>query len=107
LAGVTPKTRYARRGDCNVAYQVTGEGDVDLVFVPGWMSHIGYAWEEPSFAPFLERLAGFSRLILLDRVDAAGLPRAVLFGISESGPMCALFAATHPRCRSRTGAPMP
>jgi len=44
-----------------------GQGKVDLVFVPGWVSHIEYAWEEPSLAPFLERMAGFSRLILLDR----------------------------------------
>ncbi len=118
---VTPETRYARHGDVNIAYQVTGEGDVDLVFVPGWVSHIEYAWEEPSLAPFLERMARFSRLILLDRrgtglsdpvdqlptleermddvqavMEAAGSNRAVLFGISESGPMCSLFAATYP-----------
>jgi pimeloyl-ACP methyl ester carboxylesterase len=118
---VTPETRYARHGDVNIAYQVTGEGSVDLVFVPGWVSHIEYAWEEPSFAPFLERMARFSRLILLDRrgtglsdavdrlpdleermddvravMDAAGSERAFLFGISEGGPMCTLLAATHP-----------
>jgi pimeloyl-ACP methyl ester carboxylesterase len=118
---VTPETRYARRGDVNIAYQVAGSGREDLVFIPGWVSHIEYAWEEPSFAPFLERMASFSRLILLDRpgtglsdpveqlptleermddvravMDAAGSERAFLFGISESGPMCALFAATHP-----------
>ena len=105
----------------NIAYQVKGQGPVDLVFVPGWVSHIEYAWEEPSFAPFLERMARFSRLILLDRrgtglsdpvdrlptleermddvravMDAAGSERAFLFGISESGPMCTLFAATYP-----------
>jgi len=116
-----PETRYAKSGGINIAYQVTGSGDVDLVFIPGWVSHIEYAWEEPSFAPFLERMARFSRLILLDRrgtglsdpldrlptleermddvravMDAAGSERAVLFGISESGPMCALFAATYP-----------
>ena len=64
---MTPETRYAKHGDVNIAYQVTGQGDEDLVFVPGWVSHIEYAWEEPSFAPFLERMARFSRLILLDR----------------------------------------
>ncbi len=105
----------------NIAYQVKGQGPVDLVFVPGWVSHVEYAWEEPSFAPFLERMTRFSRLILIDRrgtglsdpvdrlptleermddvravMDAAGSERAFLFGISESGPMCTLFAATYP-----------
>ena len=118
---VTPETRYAKSGEVNIAYQVASDGEVDLVFVPGWVSHIEYAWEEPSFAPFLERMASFSRLILLDRrgtglsdpveqlptleermddlvavMDAAGSERAFLFGISESGPMCILFAATYP-----------
>jgi pimeloyl-ACP methyl ester carboxylesterase len=118
---VTPDTHYARNQGVNIAYQVVGEGEADLVFVPGWVSHIEYAWEEPSFAPFLERLARFSRLICMDRrgtglsdpvdrlptldermddlravLDAAGSQRAYLFGISESGPMCTLFAATHP-----------
>ena len=118
---MTPETRYAKSRKVNIAYQVASEGEVDLVFVPGWVSHVEYAWEEPSFAPFLERMAGFSRLILLDRrgtglsdpverlptleermddlrsvMDAAGSERAFLFGISESGPMCALFAATYP-----------
>jgi pimeloyl-ACP methyl ester carboxylesterase len=116
-----PETRYARAGDVSIAYQVVGEGPVDLLFVPGWVSHIEYAWEEASLAPFLARLARFSRLILMDRrgtglsdpveelptleqrmddvravMDAAGSERAVLLGISESGPMCILFAATHP-----------
>ena len=118
---VTPETRYAKSGEVNIAYQVVGEGEVDLLFVPGWVSHIEYAWEEPTFAPFLERMASFSRLILLDRrgtglsdpvdqlptleermddlvavLDAAGSERSFLFGISESGPMCILFAATYP-----------
>lgn len=119
---MTPQTRYARTADgVNVAYQVVGDGPVDLVFVPGWVSHIEYAWEEPSVAPFLERMSRFSRLILLDRrgtglsdrvhelptleqrmddlravMDAAGSQRAVIFGISESGPMAVLFAATYP-----------
>ena len=116
-----PTTRYAKAGDVNIAFQTTGSGDADVVFVPGWVSHIEYAWEEPSFAPFLQRIASFSRLILLDRrgtglsdpvdnlptleermedilavMDAAGSERAFLFGISESGPMCQLFAATYP-----------
>jgi pimeloyl-ACP methyl ester carboxylesterase len=116
-----PETRYAHSGSVSIAYQVVGNGQVDLVFVPGWVSHIEYAWEEPSLALFLERLASFSRLIFMDRrgtglsdpverlptleermddlravMDAAGSERAFLFGISESGPMCSLFAASWP-----------
>jgi pimeloyl-ACP methyl ester carboxylesterase len=118
---MVPQTKYAKSGGVNIAYQTAGDGKADLVFVPGWVSHVEYAWEEPSFAPFLERLASFSRLILLDRrgtglsdpverlptleermddvravMDAAGSERAFLFGISESGPMCTLLAATYP-----------
>jgi hypothetical protein len=64
---MTPETRYAKNRGVNIAYQVASEAEVDLVFVPGWVSHVEYAWEEPSFAPFLERMAGFSRLILDQR----------------------------------------
>src|SRR5262249_30918245 len=55
--------QYARSGDVNIAYQVLGSGPIDLVFVMGWVSHLEYSWTEPSFARFLRRLAGFSRLI--------------------------------------------
>jgi DNA-binding winged helix-turn-helix (wHTH) protein/pimeloyl-ACP methyl ester carboxylesterase len=124
LVGGKPKTQYATStGGVNVAYQVIGEGPLDLVFVMGWVSHLEYAWQEPSFARFLTRLASFSRLILFDKrgtglsdpvplselptleqrvtdvqavMDAAGSERAALLGISEGGPMCGLFAATHP-----------
>jgi pimeloyl-ACP methyl ester carboxylesterase/DNA-binding SARP family transcriptional activator len=116
----TPVTRYARSGDVNVAYQVFGEGP-DLVLVPGWVSHVEYSWEEPSFARSLSRLRSFSRVILFDRrgtglsdrvsdlptleqrmddvravMDAAGSERASIFGISEGGPLAMLFAATYP-----------
>jgi pimeloyl-ACP methyl ester carboxylesterase len=119
-----PKTRYATStGGVNIAYQVIGEGPLDLVFVMGWVSHLEYSWQEPSFARFLTRLASFSRLILFDKrgtglsdavplselptleqrmtdvqavMDAVGSERAALLGISEGGPMCGLFAATHP-----------
>jgi len=119
--GATPETRYARNGDVSIAYQVVGEGPVDVVLVPGWVSHVEYAWEEPSYARFLKRLASFSRLILLDRrgtglsdrvadlpsreermedtravMDAVGCERAAMFGISEGGPICITFAATYP-----------
>ncbi|MEO8369161.1 MAG: alpha/beta fold hydrolase [Candidatus Solibacter sp.] len=118
-----PCTHYARSGDVNIAYQVLGEGPIDLVFVMGWVSHLDYFWTEPSFARFLRRLAGFSRLILFDKrgtglsdrvpvgalptleqrmddvravMDAVGSKRAVLCGVSEGGAMSALFAATYP-----------
>ena len=62
-----PETRYARSGDVNIAYQVIGDGPLDLVFAMGWVSHLEYFWKEPSFARFLRRLASFSRLILFDK----------------------------------------
>ena len=104
----------------HIAYQIVGNGPTDLVYVPGFTSHIGYAWELPLFARFLERLGTFSRLIWFDKrgtglsdrvtiatleqrmddvravMDAAGSKRAVLFGQSEGGPMCVLFSATYP-----------
>ena len=118
-----PQTRYARSGKVNIAYQVTGEGPLDLVYVPGWVSHVELRWEEPEHARFLRRLASFSRLITFDKrgtglsdrvpddqlptletrmddlravMDAVGSTRAALFGYSEGGNMCMLFAATHP-----------
>ncbi len=118
-----PPTKYAKSGDVSIAYQVVGEGPLDLVYVMGWVSHLVYFWEEPSFARFLTRLASFSRLILFDKrgtglsdrvpladlptleqrmddvravLDAVGSQRAALFGVSEGGPMSALFAATYP-----------
>jgi pimeloyl-ACP methyl ester carboxylesterase/DNA-binding winged helix-turn-helix (wHTH) protein len=121
---VIPRTQYAvSTGDVNIAYQVIGEGPIDLVFVMGWVSHLEYFWQEPSFARFLSRLASFSRLILFDKrgtglsdrvplnelptleqrmtdvqavMNAVGSERAALLGVSEGGPMCALFAATYP-----------
>ncbi len=118
---MTPQIRYARNGDINIAYQVVGSGPRDLVLVPGWVSNIEVFWEEPTMARFLERLASFSRLILFDKrgtglsdrvsdipsleqrmddvravMDAVGSREAALFGYSEGGPMCTLFAATYP-----------
>ncbi len=118
-----PETHYVQNGDVNIAYQVVGTGDLDIVFVMGWVSHLEYFWEEPHFAAFLNRLASFSRLILFDKrgtglsdrvplselptleqrmedvhavMDVVGSERAVLIGVSEGGPMCSLFAATYP-----------
>lgn len=119
-----PEVRYAQSGDVNIAYQILGQGDIDLVFVMGWVSHLDWFWKEPSFARFLMRLASFARLILLDKrgtglsdrvptdqlptleqrmddvravMDAAGSEHAVLCGVSEGGPMCSLFAASYPQ----------
>jgi class 3 adenylate cyclase len=117
----TPQTRYAKSGDVHIAYQVVGAGGIDLVYVPGWISHLEYAWEEPSYARFLNRLASFSRLIMFDKrgtgmsdrdaglptleermddvravMDAVGSERAAIFGTSEGGNMSVLFAATYP-----------
>jgi len=116
-----PQTRYAKSGDVSIAYQVVGEGPRDLVLVPGWISNVEVFWEEPSAVRFLESLARFSRVILFDKrgtglsdrvpdmpgletrmddvravMDAAGSERAALFGYSEGGPLCVLFAATYP-----------
>jgi pimeloyl-ACP methyl ester carboxylesterase/class 3 adenylate cyclase len=116
-----PSTQYARRGDVNIAYQVVGEGPIDLLFAPGFISHVDLLWTEPMATSFFRRLASFSRLIIFDKpgtgasdpvarvptleervedmrtvLHAAGSERAALFGISEGGPMSALFAATYP-----------
>ena len=118
-----PTTRYAKSGDYSIAYQVVGDAALDLVVVPGFVSHVEHAWENTSFAHFLERLASFSRLILFDKrgtglsdrvplrqlpdldermddvravMEAVGSERAALLGVSEGGPMSILFATTHP-----------
>ena len=62
-----PETRYARSGRLNIAYQVVGDGPRDLVVVPGWVSHVEFAWELPPLARFLDRLASFARLIVFDK----------------------------------------
>jgi pimeloyl-ACP methyl ester carboxylesterase/class 3 adenylate cyclase len=115
------RTQYAKNGDINVAYQVFGEGDVDLVFVPGFISHIENFWAEPNFARWLRRLGSFCRVILFDKqgtglsdqasklpgmdermddisavMDAVGIEQAAIFGISEGGSLATLFAASHP-----------
>ena len=62
-----PETKYARSGETSIAYQVVGDGPIDLLYVMGWVSNVEYAWEEPSVSRFLMRLASFSRLILFDK----------------------------------------
>lgn len=119
---MTPETRYAVSGKVNIAYQVLGDGPGDLVVVLGYVSNIEVIWEEPLLARFLTRLSSFARLIIFDKrgtglsdrvadmpglelrmddvravMDAAASERAALFGISEGGAMCLLFAATYPQ----------
>ncbi len=115
------ETRYAKSGELNIAYQVLGDGPIDFVFTPGYMSHLEQNQWWPAYRGFLERMASFSRLLVFDRrgtglsdriltlgsfeemmddiravMDAAGSERAALLGGAEGGPICALFAATFP-----------
>jgi len=116
-----PDVQYAKSGDVNIAYQVSGKGPFDLVFVPGYVTHLELHWAISSFAPFLERLSSFSRLIRFDKrgtgmsdrvtgaptletrmddvravMDAVGSRRAAFYGLSEGAAMSLLFAATYP-----------
>ncbi|HEU5214076.1 MAG TPA: adenylate/guanylate cyclase domain-containing protein [Gaiellaceae bacterium] len=115
-----PETRYAKSGDVSIAYQVTGDGPVDLVWVQGFLSNVELGWQMPTLAVFNRRLGEFCRLIRFDKrgtgmsdrvgiatletrmddvravMDAVGSPRAALLGSSEGGPLSLLFAATYP-----------
>lgn len=114
------ETQYAKSGDVHIAYQVTGSGPFDLVWVPGFVSHLEADWDSPAKVRIFERLASFCRLIRFDKrgtglsdrvaiptleqrmddvravMDAVGSKQAALFGFSEGGPMSLLFAATYP-----------
>jgi pimeloyl-ACP methyl ester carboxylesterase len=115
------ETRYATSGDVSIAYQVLGTGPRDLVYVPGVISHVEFFHELPGYTEFLEGLASFARVVVLDKrgnglsdritgtatleermddiravMDAVGCDRATLFGVSEGGPISLLFAATYP-----------
>jgi len=116
-----PSTRYAQSGGLSIAYQVVGDGPLDIVYIPGWVSNLDHAWEFPRLVHVFERLSAFARLILFDKrgtglsdrnvgfptleqrmqdvqavMDAVGSRRAVLMGTSEGGNMSMLFAATYP-----------
>src|SRR4051812_30069644 len=115
-----PPVRYARSGDVNVAYQVIGGGELDLVLVVGAMTNLNVYWDEPAYRRFVEQLAGFARVLVFDKrgmglsdrvevgtleermddvravMDAAGSTEAALMGISEGGPLSILFAASYP-----------
>jgi pimeloyl-ACP methyl ester carboxylesterase len=121
-----PETHYAKGPGGNIAYQVVGDGPVDLVIIPGFLSHVDLLWGDPGWAGFIDDLASFARVVLYDKpgrglsdpvdgvltlerradalravLDAAGCRRAAMFGLSEGGPISLLFAATYPdRVRS-------
>jgi class 3 adenylate cyclase len=121
MADTMPAIRYARSGDVHVAYQVIGDGPVDIVCVEGSITNRHVLWEEPSYRRFIERLGSFARVILFDKrgmglsdrveagtleermddvravMDAVGSERAALMGESEGGPMSMLFAASFPQ----------
>jgi class 3 adenylate cyclase/pimeloyl-ACP methyl ester carboxylesterase len=116
-----PVTRYAQIGELSIAYQVVGNGPIDIVHIPSWVTNVELNWNEPGYARFLNRLASFSRLILFDKrgtglsdrvsetptleqriedvravMAAVGSQQAALFGSTEGSAMCALFAAMYP-----------
>jgi pimeloyl-ACP methyl ester carboxylesterase/class 3 adenylate cyclase len=118
---VDGQINYAKSGDINIAYRILGEGPLDLILVPTWTSNLDLIDEFPPIARWFERVASFSRLIVLDRrgtglsdrtfgvatleegmddllavLDAAGSERAAVAGLNESGPLCSLLAASHP-----------
>jgi len=121
-----PETQYAQSGDLSIAYQTVGDGPVDLLLVPGFVSNVELMWDIPSAGRMLERLSGMGRLVVFDKrgtgcsdrslgtgsaedrmddlravADAAGIESAVVIGISEGGPLAVLFAASFPeRVRS-------
>lgn len=119
-----PETRYATRGNIHIAYQVTGNGPLDLVLVSVWFSHLEARWEIPGFARLLDRLGAFARVISFDKygiglsdpappgalppleewmddvrtvMDMVGVEQAAVFGAADGGMMAALFAATYPQ----------
>src|SRR5438046_7185370 len=121
MEAVQAETQYALSGDVHIAYQVTGEGPFDLVFVPGFVTHMELQWRLPRFGDFLNELGSIARLIRFDKrgtgmsdpvrgapsletrmddvravMDAAGSRRAAFYGLSEGAAMSILFAATYP-----------
>ena len=116
-----PKTQYARSGDFSIAYQVVGDGPLDLVHIPGLVSHLDHAWTHPKYVRFMRLLSSFARVIVYDKrgtglsdpfieppsveeriddtravMDAVGSDRAAVFGCSEGATLAAYFAATYP-----------
>jgi pimeloyl-ACP methyl ester carboxylesterase len=123
---VLPETRYAQSGDVSIAYQVMGDGPVDVIMIPGLFTHIEFMHELPGYTAFLRRMSAYARVVTFDKrgqglsdrivgaptleermddvravMDAVGSKRAVLLGFSEGSPMGVLFAATYPDRVSR------
>ncbi len=123
-----PQTRYARSGNVNIAYQIAGAGTVDLLMIPGWVTHLALDWHEPRWVRWFERMTAFARIIRFDKrgtgmsdrplgiptadermadalavMDAVGVARAHVLGWSEGGPLGVMVAATYPeRVKSLT-----
>jgi pimeloyl-ACP methyl ester carboxylesterase len=121
-----PDTRYAKSGDVHIAYQVFGDGPLNLVFVPPFVSNLEVYWQEPDWARWLHRMGSYARVAMFDKrgtglsdrvaeipgleqriddlravMDAVGMKQAAIFAMSEGGPLSALFAATYPeRCQA-------
>jgi class 3 adenylate cyclase len=118
---VPPQIRYARSGSVNIAYQIAGAGTVDLLMIPGWVTHLALDWHEPRWVGWFERMTAFARIIRFDKrgtgmsdrplgiptadermadalavMDAAGVARAHVLGWSEGGPLGVMVAATYP-----------
>jgi class 3 adenylate cyclase len=116
-----PQIRYARSGSVNIAYQIAGAGTVDLLMIPGWVTHLALDWHEPRWVGWFERMTAFARIIRFDKrgtgmsdrplgiptadermadalavMDAAGVARAHVLGWSEGGPLGVMVAATYP-----------
>ena len=121
MVNAVPETLYAPCGELSLAYQVFGDGPVELVFAGSFVSHVELSWTLPEFKAFFDQLSTFCRVVLFDKVgvglsdpvpqvrtlddraaeieavmDAAGFGKAVLFGLSEGGPAAMVFAATRP-----------
>jgi class 3 adenylate cyclase len=121
MATPIPETRYALSGDVSIAYQIYGSGTVDLVIVPGFISHVDLLWQEAGYREWMDRLTSFARVIVFDKrgtgasdrdvgdstleermddlravLDAAGSERSAVFGFSEGGALAVLFAAAYP-----------
>jgi pimeloyl-ACP methyl ester carboxylesterase len=119
---MTPQTQYAKSGDVFLAYQTFGEGPRDIVLAPGFISNVEWYWDDPRATKWLEALAKLGRVTIFDKrgtglsdrvgdlpsmelrmddmrsvMDAVGIERAAVFGISEGGPLATLFAAHHQR----------
>ncbi|MET0201924.1 MAG: alpha/beta hydrolase, partial [Gaiellaceae bacterium] len=116
-----PQIRYARSGSVNIAYQIAGAGTVDLLMIPGWVTHLALDWHEPRWVGWFERMTAFARIIRFDKrgtgmsdrplgiptadermadalavMDAAGVARAHVLGWSEGGQLGVMVAATYP-----------